>query len=375
MTDLAHFSGGLRQIISDTDLSNFNVTALPGGASSREYFRVDDGDRRWVVMVLADEPIRSEEAMSGPRPGGIPFVDIGQFLAQSGVSVPRIHLVDEAMGHIWLDDLGDTHLLHWLEQGGNVTTGYHSALRLLTVFQQATRLEPVAAPYDELICFRRQFEADLLHWELEHWLEWRVDAQLGVNVSEQVKAALDDGFRDLVATLESQPQRLVHRDFQSTNLMLTNASVTTTSSKAAIAPRLALIDFQDALFGSWTYDLVALLRDSYVDLSKETVDRLIDDYLEMAFAAGLLNDRPNTSTLRQSFKRQFHQQTVQRKLKDAGRFVYIDRVKGNDRYLQYIPRTMRFVRESVDWLLADGQTHFMPTLADALRQVDPESFA
>jgi hypothetical protein len=319
--------------------------------------------KSWVVMVLADEPIRSEEATSGPTPTEIPFVEIGLFLEAGRVSVPHIHLIDRERGHLWLDDLGDTHLLAWLEQGGDQNAGYEAAIDTLVSFQVASQQPPkTAVP----ICYARRFEASLLRWELDHWLEWRVQEQLQTAPSPQQLQVVEQAFAALVELLAKQPTRLVHRDFQSTNLMVTGHEPT---------PKLTLIDYQDALLGSWTYDLVALLRDSYVDLSEHTVDALLRQYVAKLHTAGLCPSEETRESLIHHFARDFHRQVLQRKLKDAGRFVYIDRVKKNSWYLQYVDRTMRFVRESLEWLERDGETPHIHELGTILRQLDPESFA
>ena len=355
---------GLHQIIGAAEASEVTITTLPGGASLRTYHRVQWKDSSWVVMVLAEEPIRSEEATSGPEPTGIPFVEIGQFLEAGGVDVPHIHHIDHKRGHIWLDDLGDTHLLRWLELGGDQASGYRAAIDVLVSFQRATAEKQREQLESLPICYARRFESALLRWELDHWVEWRVQEQLLTAPSTRDLQILDSAFNGLVSLIVAQPNRLVHRDFQSTNLMVTGQQ-----------PLLTLIDFQDALLGPWTYDLVALLRDSYVDLSQDTVDMLIHQYIDKMRYTGLCESEPAGESLRLRFTRDFHRQVLQRKLKDAGRFVYIDRVKNNPWYLQYVDRTMRFVRRSLEWLEEDGETPHIDELARVLRQLDPASFS
>src|SRR5262249_52553463 len=123
------------------------------------------------------------------------------------------------------------------------------------------------------------------------------------------------------------PYGFVHRDYQSRNLMVQPG------------PTLRILDFQDALLGPQVYDLVALLRDSYVELPAALVDEMLDEYAIRARLA----DRAQLRHL-------FDLQTVQRKLKDAGRFVYIDQVKGNPGFLQSIPASLRYVRAALDRL-------------------------
>jgi aminoglycoside/choline kinase family phosphotransferase len=125
--------------------------------------------------------------------------------------------------------------------------------------------------------------------------------------------------------LTAMPQVLVHRDFQSRNLMVHDDA-------------LRLLDFQDALMGPLPYDLVALLRDSYVSLSPLLIDELIEYYLSLR----------RTGIRGADFLVMFDLMTIQRKLKDAGRFVYIDRVKGNASFLRHIPNSLLYVREAFE---------------------------
>ncbi len=312
---------------------------MVGGASNRTYARVRAGDKSWVVMQLADEPIRSEEATSGPVPTEVPFVEIQSFLRARGVSVPEIHHFDRDLGQLWLDDLGDVRLLDLLlEVEGSRVDAYKPSLDVLVGWQRGT-----AEPGDDApICYQRAFEPRLLRWELDHYLEWRVEAQLGRDPSPATRAALAKEFDALVDRVAAQPQILCHRDFQSTNIMV------------APCAGHVLIDFQDALMGSYTYDLVSLLRDSYLALSREELDALVDHYL-------WLRDDLDS----EAFRAAFHIQTVQRKLKDSGRFVYIDRVKGNPSYLQFIDDSLEYVRQALSRVPALSSLHAL------LAEIDP----
>ena len=133
-------------------------------------------------------------------------------------------------------------------------------------------------------------------------------------------------FDRIAQELADLPPVLVHRDFQSRNLMVSGQG------------EVCVIDFQDALLGPHVYDLVALLRDSYLDLGSLQVIDLIDEF---CVKRGL-----NAAATR----RLFHLQTVQRKLKDAGRFVFIDRKRGNPAFLQSIPLSLRYVRDALSEL-------------------------
>jgi aminoglycoside/choline kinase family phosphotransferase len=171
----------------------------------------------------------------------------------------------------------------------------------------------------------RGFDRKLLGWELEHFREWGVEA-LGNVLSDAEQAAFQEATRYVVETLLGFEQGFVHRDYQSRNLL------------ALADGSIGWIDFQDALLGPRAYDLVALLRDSYQDFDDAFVSARLGDY---AAARGLSQE----DAQRLAFE--FDVITVQRKLKDAGRFVFFERSRGDASYLQYFVPTLEMVREAL----------------------------
>ncbi len=294
-------------------------------------------------MVLADEPLRSEEASSGPIADELPFVEVQRFLAAQNVRVPAIHLYDESNGHVWLEDLGDVILGDTLLDAtpAERVHQYCEAVDRLVQFQIAT-----AGTREKPICYKRRFDPALLRWELDHYREWRLEIQLGRTLHTSVKTALEEEFDRLVERLVGLPQILCHRDFQSRNLMVLPTQ------------ELVLIDFQDALMGPYCYDLVALTRDSYIQLTSDQVDAIVTHYLTQ-----------RTDLEPETFRSAFHWQTIQRKLKDSGRFVYIDRMKKNPDFLRFIEPSLGYVRAALE--RAPGMTRLHNLLAD----LDPEAFA
>ena len=137
-----------------------------------------------------------------------------------------------------------------------------------------------------------------------------------------------DEFKIIAELLAGQPRVFVHRDYHSRNLMVDGE-------------RLGIIDFQDALMGPETYDIASLLRDAYIELDEAVIDRLITRYLD-----GLAMHR-QVWTNREAFRRLFDFTCIQRNLKAAGRFVYIDRVKGNPKFLADIPRVLNYVKRNL----------------------------
>jgi hypothetical protein len=336
------FASGLKFILGEPT-TGMSVQEMEGGASNRTYHRVTCGAQSWVVMVLADEPLRSEEASSGPIADELPFVEMQRFLEAQSVRVPVIHRYDKNNGHIWLEDLGDVVLGDTLLDATPTERvhQYCEAVDLLVQFQIAT-----AGTREKPICYKRRFEPALLRWELDHYREWRLETQLGRTLHTSVKTALEEEFDRLVERLVGLPQILCHRDFQSRNLMVLPND------------ELVLIDFQDALVGSFCYDLVALTRDSYIQLTDDQVDAIVGHYLAR-----------RTDLDKKTFRAAFHWQTIQRKLKDSGRFVYIDRVKKNPDFLRFIEPSLGYVRAALE------KTPELSRLHELLVELDPEAFA
>ncbi len=320
------------------------VRRLAGHASLRSYWRVGTRPESWpprdrdgielgapmhpchVVMVLPPDAA-PEEVTKGGLPGVNPFVDVQRYLESLGVRVPHIlafYQDDPAGGLMVLEDLGDEMLETRLLAGAEPEPLYRRAV------DQLARLRAAAErSRSRCVAFTRGFDFDLYLWELHHFREWLLEAWKGAALSAPERAELDWHFASIARALDAEPKGFTHRDYQSRNLM------------ALPTGELAVIDFQDALMGPRQYDLVALLRDSYVELPDQLVERMLRRYLEVFAQAGgpRLEMGP--------FREVFDLVTVQRKLKDAGRFVYIDRVKNNPDFLRSIPASLRYVRSAL----------------------------
>jgi N-acetylmuramate 1-kinase len=323
------------------------VTTLRQDASNRSYHRVivqGGAPRSLVVMELGDA--RPEEATGGTAPSELPFLNVQRYLEAGGLGVPRVFEHDRAHGLIYLEDLGDVTMESVVSRAepSQRQPYYRAAVETLARFQEYSRVPGSCE------AFGRRFDYDLLRWELDHFREWLLEAQRGIVLAGSERLLLDAAFDVVARELAQAPALLVHRDFQSRNLMVQERTNT---------PVLRLIDFQDALVGPLPYDLVALLRDSYVDLELHEVDAAIDHYLS-------LRPAPHPPEV---FRRLFDLQTVQRKLKDAGRFVFIERRKGNASFLPFIAPSLRYVREALERLpdLADLRA----LLGRRLEEFDP----
>ncbi len=295
--------------------------------SSRSYYRVTvEGAEppSLVVMEMSEDPRQSDVHTDEETYAEIPFLNLQRFLAAGGLPVPEVYAEDEPRGLIALEDLGDRTLEGTLLElpRENWRWWYESAVDLIVAFQERGRTHDPTCQ-----AFSKSFDFAQLRWELDHFTEWGLEAR-GVEVGSAHREVLDRCFDAIAEELASADKVLVHRDFQSRNLMVQG-------------DRLRLIDFQDALLGPRAFDLVCLLCDSYIDVDAETQRAMLDRYARLT---GL--DEVESTALR----RQFGIQTLQRKLKDAGRFVFFQRVKGNDAFLTYFEPSLRYVRRALEEL-------------------------
>ncbi len=325
------------------------VETMAGDASTRRYHRVHiagGNPASLVVMELPDEPMKSDEATApGLGPPELPFLNVQRYLAAGGIPVPRVFRSDMQRGLVALEDLGDRTFESAVRDAPAPERHryYRAAISHIVSLQKLG--DRGADP--SCIAFSRRFDEPLLRWELEHFKEWYLEAERGVKLDAGESESLAAAFDWLARELAAAPVTLVHRDFQSRNLMVVeppSAGAPTHGGPAAAgeagggktAPALKVIDFQDALLGTRAYDLVALLRDSYVVLSREEVDGLVGEFIAQAGVGDPA-----------AFRRLFLLQTLQRKLKDVGRFVFIDRVRKNPSFLRWIPATVGYLREAV----------------------------
>jgi aminoglycoside/choline kinase family phosphotransferase len=301
------------------------VVRLAGHASMRSYWRVGRPPASRVVMVMPPDAKPEEVTKGGPSTVD-PFLDVQRYLAGIGVRVPRVegfYQDDPRGGLMVLEDLGDEMLETRLLAGDPARPLYERAIDQLARLRAHAEARP-----EGCVAFTRAFEHDLYLWELHHFREWLLEAWKGATLSPAERAVVDGEFEVIARALAAEPRGFTHRDYQSRNLMVLPSG------------EQAVIDFQDALLGPRQYDLVALLRDSYVELPPGLVDDMLRRYLERLAAEG------GPRLAYEPFRAVFDLLTVQRKLKDAGRFVFIDRVRKNPGFLPSIPASLRYVREA-----------------------------
>ena len=324
------YQRGLQQI-AGSDVGVNRLEQLPQGASPRKYIRVGLAARKSpkavVVMDLGDEPPSRTVGRDGFVCPELPFVNVLRHLSSGNLPVPSLYFNDEEEGTLFLEDFGDTTLKQAALSGGVAARKglYDLAIRELIDLQAYTSRHQDPS----CIAYHRGFDWQLLHNELRHFDEWIIQER-SLDLSPVERRVIARSFERLAGLVADIPRLFVHRDYQSTNLMV-------------LEGRLGILDFQDALLGPRPYDLVALLRDSYVVMEPDEVEGWVDRYLELATAQGVPIDP-------RLFREEFALVTLQRKLKDAGRFVFVDRARGNPSFRRYVPDTLRYVRWALDRL-------------------------
>ena len=339
---------------SPSDAVTFELSTIAGGASPRKFHRVKPtretpgtrglfgNEPSAIVMEVPPETPDVAFARGLGRPW--PFLEVRALLEQSGVRVPRLLAEDCEQGLLLVEDLGET-LADYLALYPNEREAlYATAVRDLARAQ--TALDPLP---DDSIVRLRAFDETLLGLEVDHFREWGLEAR--DKPLDARDRTLFDAARDrLVATLAKLPRGFVHRDYQSRNLLVSRAA-------RGSSRELGWIDFQDALLGPRAYDLVALLCDSYQPFERAFVEGRLDDY---AAARGL------GSEARRTLGREFDLITVQRKLKDAGRFVFIEKKRGDASFLPFVEPTLAIVRQALARVTDVPELAALARILDAL---------
>jgi aminoglycoside/choline kinase family phosphotransferase len=305
---------------------------MPGGASTRRFVRVQFEAGPSAVAMFFPEAMRSDELAKPLELGDRwPFLQVHDLLSERQVAVPQVLAQDPEHGLLIVEDLGDDTLARYIERNPQSRLElYQLAVRDLARAQTALNDLP-----DDCIVKLRSFDYDLLRWEIDHFREWALEAQ-GIQLSNAEAALFDQVATHIARQAANWNRVFVHRDYQSRNLMVRQSQQT--------GLELVWIDFQDALLGPRVYDLVALLNDSYQAFTTEFIEARLHEYL---------NERMRPDSDFEQLRFEFDWITVQRKLKDAGRFVYIDRVKGNSSFLQFVVPTITKVRQALGNLRAD----------------------
>ncbi len=291
---------------TDCGLSDFTLKSASEDASFRRYFRVflADGSTR----IAMDAPPGKENCR--------PFVDVARRLQQAGVHAPEIYAENVQQGFLLLEDLGKRSYLDVLDDE-NVERLYGDALAALMTMQAC--IDPAGLP---------DYGRDLLLTEMSLFPRWLLHQHLELDLSGDEKSMLDETFTALADTALEQPRVFVHRDYHSRNLM------------AGIEHPPGVIDFQDAVRGPVTYDLVSLLRDCYINWPSTRVNEWAWGYFQLCVQSGVLQDQHESR-----FLYWFDLMGAQRHLKAAGIFARLNHRDGKPGYLAEIPRTLEYIVE------------------------------
>lgn len=288
-------------------LATVELVPMVNDASFRRYFRIKVGETNYIVADIP--PHHGEDCQ--------PFINVANRLCHAKLNAPQIIAADATQGFLVLSDLGQQLYLPALQSKTLADSLYQDAIRALIIMQ--TQVEPTNLPL-----YNRQ----LLLNEMHLFTHWLLERHLNVPVHPAAQEDLDTCFNLLIESALSQPQVFVHRDYHSRNLM-----VTATNNPG-------ILDFQDAVKGPITYDLVSLLRDCYIAWSPKQITQWINNYYQQATAAHLLTDITETQ-----FTRWFDWMGIQRHLKASGIFARLYRRDNKENYLKDIPRTLNYIIE------------------------------
>lgn len=290
-----------RQALSDPTLE---MEVASADASFRSYWRTSSGGSSWIVM---DAPPGREDIG--------PWLDIGARLAQAGLHTPAVRASDVEQGFVLMEDLGDRLYLPELD-AGSADALYAPAIDAILSMQ--SRVSPEGLP---------AFDEPWMVMELELMPEWFLRRHLGFLPECEDWDPIESAFRAILNAAHAQPQRFMHRDFHSRNLLVVADNMP------------GVIDFQGAMRGPLAYDLASLLRDCYIAWPEERVTVWREGYRRRAVAQGL------TDAGSDEFARWFDLAGLQRHIKVLGIFCRLAYRDGKPGYLADLPLVWRYVRE------------------------------
>lgn len=305
----------LRLWLSQLDIAQIDTDSLEiasNDASFRRYFRVTgliNGETRSFIVMDAPQPQEDVK----------PFIQIAALFAQLHLTVPQVLAQDTEQGFLLLTDLGRTMYSHVLNND-TAHRLYMDAIDSLVLMQSQS--QPDVLP---------EYNREFLLRELMIFPEWYIEKHLGHTLTAEQNTSLQKVFDALLANIMAQPQVYVHRDFHSRNLMVMDKG------------NPGILDFQGALYGPLTYDLVSLLRDAYVQWDEEMVLDWAIRYWEKAKKAGL-PVAPDVD----SFYRDFEFMGMQRHLKILGIFARLAHRDGKPHYLDDLPTVLEYVRKTAN---------------------------
>ncbi len=296
-----------RWVVESLGFADSRIEPASADASFRRYFRLTRGTDTHIVM---DAPPDKENL--------IPFVTVAHSLATMGLNVPIVLAREDVQGFLLLSDLGSRPYLDELTAGRDVDRLYEDALSALITMQTTGDIAARDLP---------KYDRDLLLREMELFPAWFLGKHLGLTVTEGERVMLDQLFDSLVVAALAQPAAFVHRDYHSRNLLLSEVG------------NPGILDFQDAVHGPVTYDVVSLLKDCYIAWPAARVREWLLDYRSRLEKAGfaLYGDEAD-------FIRWFDLMGLQRHIKVLGIFARLFYRDGKSGYLKDLPRVLDYAR-------------------------------
>lgn len=312
-------------------LSGSDVTPASTDASFRRYFRLSSEGKSYIAM---DAPPPAEDCL--------PFVCVAGYLEAMNLNAPRILEADIERGFLLLSDLGEAQYLDRLRADEDDAEQLYgdAIIALLQMQSRGAAYQASLPPYDP----------ELLEFELSLFHDWLCGKHLGIEFTSDDEVCWRETCSLLVRNALDQPQVFVHRDYHSRNLMLTAEN------------NPGILDFQDAVEGPLTYDLVSLLKDCYIRWPGERVN----NWAEMFYAS--LDEDQRTQVGAEQFMRNFELMGVQRHLKAAGIFARLNHRDGKPAYMADVPRTLSYIvelgprYEELDFLVSLIKERCLPTL-------------
>ncbi|TQV74852.1 phosphotransferase [Aliikangiella marina] len=287
------------------------LTVVSGDASFRRYFRFK---HQGATYIAVDAPPDKENNLA--------FWQIGSLLASQKIKVPEFKHIDLEHGFIILSDLGDQLLLPRLTES-NVDSFYRKAIDIIIQLQ----IIPV-----EKIADLPAYDEQKLAFELSLFETWFVNKHLGIQLTDSQQTIIDKLCKQLIERATKQNQRLTHRDFHSRNLMLTQSD------------ELAVIDFQDAVIGPVSYDLVSLLKDCYISWPRNKVIHWLESYYQIA-SQQTVACKPLMESSFDAFTQDFDWMGLQRHLKVLGIFCRLNYRDNKPQYLKDLRLTYDYVKQ------------------------------
>ena len=292
------------------NLDEIEISPIEKGGSDRKFYRIRCAADRKLVLVKYN--LEREENRH--------YVQIAQFLTKNGIRVPEIYFRDPAEGLIWIEDLGERDLCSYQHESWLVRRAfYESALDQIVKLHSLP--ESVCAEMKEHL--PAEFNAALYRWEQKYFFQNCLGRYFSVGESRRKELAALPGLREIAKHLASLPRVLVHRDFQSQNIIIRNGQA-------------YLIDFQGMRPGLPHYDLASLLYDPYVDLTETERAELISYYRGRQLE--------NEITIDGDFDFKLRLCAMQRLMQAVGAYGFLGLVKGHTHFLQYIPNALRSLR-------------------------------